>query len=703
MNLVINISLFFIVLFYTSLFANDIVWEKIGCPGNAPIHFDSENEQALFISKRKNSDSKIESTIRILDTKNGVYVFEDFREIKIYTARILNSGAHLGLVYVKDSSCAFDLVDIKTGGLIRSDILGNYIPKKYQITDSYIYTFDGLNRLQVWDIANGRERLYVDDDHEGTIGISEVKGRYAGIAWTKEFQLWDLETGEKMQSFGLFNPAHTKLCYLNGNLDTLYLVTLYHSPSGIDIDKFDVSNGKFIGSFRVTDSYYAKDLKLDGVKLVFAKKEISPYLYKEIVFVDMSTEQIVEIVDVELREFSLSETGDYLFLVNDDYTIFDIEKNEVVFELNCVEGAITIFYEESNSIILSKVSNSKMLELSTGDIKGEYNFYIRDHNLLSGRRFYIESYDSLVIIDLETGDTLDYHDLSGINHSDSKVSYNFEYCLLTRILDTTSILYSLKNKEIIDTIHFTDGFFTPDGKYLYGYYYTDNRTKAFFRIIETSSGELKFEDEVKQKQILSCPHVSNYIYLMTENEGLKRISLETFKTEDLSAELNRVGESHTVRFKATENAFIIERIDGQEVNIHDTKSGEIIKTYERYVDSYAFDVSDDVRYLIVSYYDGALILYELPEEMWINTSVETEMGATLSVYPNPAASAISVNAPDVIDGKLLLYDLFGAVHFIDKNFSSIKTIPVEGLAPGLYFIQINGDGKFFSEKILVVK
>ncbi len=51
----------------------------------------------------------------------------------------------------------------------------------------------------------------------------------------------------------------------------------------------------------------------------------------------------------------------------------------------------------------------------------------------------------------------------------------------------------------------------------------------------------------------------------------------------------------------------------------------------------------------------------------------------------------------------MIYDAVGNVNYIDNNFTSNKTIPVEDLLPGLYFIKITGSGKFFSEKVLVVK
>ncbi len=686
-----------------NLSADGIVWEKPGCPGYAPLHFDSDKGLALFRSHRFLSSTKNEYLIRVLDIKTSSYLFENSKETKVYTAKILCSGTQIGILYDIDSSCYFDLFDIYSGSLIRRDELGKYIPVNYQITENYIYTFDLENKLRAWDIVLGEERLFINDAHEGAIGISEVNSKYVGIAWTDEFQLWDIEKKEKIRAFSLYNPVHTKMCYLSEDMDTLYLMTRYYNPTHyFDVEKFDAISGRYMGLFTVPYSNGAGIYTQYKGNLVFARNEVSPNLFTEIVYVDMETEQAIRHINIGVRQFNVSDSGEQLFLRNDDYGIFDVLNNTMTYLFPCVELSATAFNNDYNSIVLTTKEQSKILDRAKGDLLKDLDYPVFENALLSNNRYYYKSRDSLIFRSLETNKLLEYFDLKEFAHYNALVNYDAEYCLFKK--DTNSILYSLDKLEIIDTINLTNGLFTPNGKFFFGYFYGSDWYKRVFKIVETSSGDMKFEYRLKEILFLSaCSPDSKYAYLILENEGLKRVSFETFEMEDIPGELKNIIEPYAMRFRVTDNGYIVESINGNAINIRDSRNGEIIKTYERYVDSYAFNVSHDTRFMIVSYYDGTLVLYELPEEMWTNTIVESDENAKFSVQPNPANSTITIISPEVSIANLRIFDALGRIHFIKEHFNLRETIPVDGFAPGLYYVNISTNGKSVSKKVLIVK
>jgi len=63
------------------------------------------------------------------------------------------------------------------------------------------------------------------------------------------------------------------------------------------------------------------------------------------------------------------------------------------------------------------------------------------------------------------------------------------------------------------------------------------------------------------------------------------------------------------------------------------------------------------------------------------------------IYPNPAATAIylSVTDPNFQTFSIVLYDPLGKVHLSATGFAVTDSVPLDGLADGVYFVSIQNN------------
>jgi hypothetical protein len=76
----------------------------------------------------------------------------------------------------------------------------------------------------------------------------------------------------------------------------------------------------------------------------------------------------------------------------------------------------------------------------------------------------------------------------------------------------------------------------------------------------------------------------------------------------------------------------------------------------------------------------------------------------ITVYPNPIRDRIYLNFEEVSTrgGNITIYDLFGRVTFTTKRIQQKEQeIKVDGLAPGVYFLEIRIGGRRQIEKVFV--
>jgi hypothetical protein len=87
------------------------------------------------------------------------------------------------------------------------------------------------------------------------------------------------------------------------------------------------------------------------------------------------------------------------------------------------------------------------------------------------------------------------------------------------------------------------------------------------------------------------------------------------------------------------------------------------------------------------------------------TSVEKIHGNSFNIYPNPASSIATIVLPsNFSEGitSLKIYDLLGAI-VKEEMISSTQTpaIHLENLAKGLYFVQLQNNGAFAQQNIVI--
>lgn len=79
---------------------------------------------------------------------------------------------------------------------------------------------------------------------------------------------------------------------------------------------------------------------------------------------------------------------------------------------------------------------------------------------------------------------------------------------------------------------------------------------------------------------------------------------------------------------------------------------------------------------------------------------EFELSPAFAIFPNPAANTISITNPDnaLID-RVSIYDL-GGMMILQEQFST-DNIDVSTISSGIYVLQINSNGKFYTEKLII--
>ncbi len=84
-------------------------------------------------------------------------------------------------------------------------------------------------------------------------------------------------------------------------------------------------------------------------------------------------------------------------------------------------------------------------------------------------------------------------------------------------------------------------------------------------------------------------------------------------------------------------------------------------------------------------------------------AVDQQATKSFSVYPNPTQNMLFISSTDTFDGmKVVLYDLNGRVLSINNLnvMSSQFSIDVSRLSPGVYFVEIESEGKKMGKKMI---
>lgn len=72
------------------------------------------------------------------------------------------------------------------------------------------------------------------------------------------------------------------------------------------------------------------------------------------------------------------------------------------------------------------------------------------------------------------------------------------------------------------------------------------------------------------------------------------------------------------------------------------------------------------------------------------------------VYPNPASFKVTIVPPNKENYKLILYDLLGRILYeTEENNEEKIHINTQAFPNGIYYIKVIGNGKSFTEKLIL--
>jgi hypothetical protein len=90
--------------------------------------------------------------------------------------------------------------------------------------------------------------------------------------------------------------------------------------------------------------------------------------------------------------------------------------------------------------------------------------------------------------------------------------------------------------------------------------------------------------------------------------------------------------------------------------------------------------------------------YTADIEMAIATD-DIELEAQVSIFPNPTAGVLFVNAPEVLDG-ITVYNQLGQLVYVVEDISNNNMIDTESFPVGMYVIRMEKDGKVWGKNFV---
>jgi len=190
---------------------------------------------------------------------------------------------------------------------------------------------------------------------------------------------------------------------------------------------------------------------------------------------------------------------------------------------------------------------------------------------------------------------------------------------------------------------------------------------------------------------------SDYEYSMTMTTTAVFECIETADTNDvvvafINGEVRGVQKLNT-EFQGSNLAFMIiydNAFNGSEITF---------KMYDASLDS-IFEAQQEMTFeensMAGNEDDPFLLTTECTTGLFDWTQSKTE---SLSVFPNPASSFVTIQADEKID-ELRLYDLYGKLVLAENNVLS-NVLDISSLTPQLYTVVGSAGGKIFTSKLLV--
>lgn len=129
----------------------------------------------------------------------------------------------------------------------------------------------------------------------------------------------------------------------------------------------------------------------------------------------------------------------------------------------------------------------------------------------------------------------------------------------------------------------------------------------------------------------------------------------------------------------------------------------MIKIYENISDTSVHGIVTPAR--TICWTNGST--YYPPQPIWVTTEIgfsgmdEVTDDNPILLYPNPASTEVTLELPFVSGFTLALYDIAGRCRLLLPVTTSRMTLPLGGLAPGIYALYLVGETRSYSRKLIV--
>ncbi|MEZ4816370.1 MAG: T9SS type A sorting domain-containing protein [Flavobacteriaceae bacterium] len=109
-------------------------------------------------------------------------------------------------------------------------------------------------------------------------------------------------------------------------------------------------------------------------------------------------------------------------------------------------------------------------------------------------------------------------------------------------------------------------------------------------------------------------------------------------------------------------------------------------------------IHEPSQYLYAASYGRSMYKIDISQVVLSSQAFEE---SSCQVFPNPASDVVTIQLPSVVEGEISIYNQLGA-QLLSESFSGTsKTISVNNLTAGLYFVTLTSGAKKVTQKLIV--
>jgi hypothetical protein len=550
--------------------------------------------------------------------------------------------------------------------------------------------------------------------------------------------VWDIENEEKLYDFQIEN--YDIIDKLNFSNNSQYIVYKY----GWDIFFIDLLSGKqsHVLSFGNLSRYSIYSPEIGNMLVLANSDHIKAYYYT----FDSSTPELLWEANIQqygmlffANKFNkiLVETKDSIKILNSlsgvvintfekesynyNYKFFEKDQTEFLvtatmkpeikkldsyetthqFNYHYGESSVQITDDNNYALSYSKNDGTKICDLKTG----EYLNTIDGEAILvphQNKYYFIEDSLNLKFVDLfseEMTDEITLPHKTGIIIMDDSLTHT--QCLPSSHGSTPIVFYNLKTESITKTtdIYIGRALLSKSNEYILGYE-TESQMYSVRKFPDMSL-VLEHNTEDVYRRVFSVD--GKYVFFIIKELGIEMFDLET-------KELLRTFVNHDINgyypyemIPIEGNKYFFENTRS-EIRIWDIEKNEVVKEFNQWeAEIVSYKVSNDSKYLLVSYSDGSIICYHLNLDLLSAKHEKKELFG--DVFPNPATSQITFSlGEEFISNPVIgIIDYLGNAIILDYEINGLEIIiNTSSLSPGVYFLRVRSGEKVEVSKFVVL-